>query len=331
MLKISFLGAGSFGTALGVVLANKGYDVTMWARNSEVVNGINSERRNIRYLKSIDLPENITAYTSIEEAIDGAKYIVLSVASHAVRSVCKELKKYIKEDQVIVNLAKGIEEHSYLRLSEVIEEEIRDNKIGVLSGPSHAEEIAIGVPTTLVATSKCMDTTCEIQDLFTTPYLRIYSNEDIVGVEIGGAVKNIIALAAGVSDGIGYGDNTKAAIMTRSISEIKRIALKLGAKEKTISGLTGIGDLIVTCTSMHSRNRRAGILIGKGYKAEDALREVGAVVEGYTACKAFYELKERENVYMPITDILYNILFRGLDSKLAVTELMNKDKKHEME
>lgn len=244
-----------------------------------------------------------------------------------IRQVCKKIQPFIKENQIIVSIAKGIEEGAGKRLSEVIKEELPNNPIVVLSGPSHAEEVAQDIPTTVVASSEHMDIAEKVQDLFMTNKFRVYTNDDLVGVEIGGAVKNIIALAAGVSDGIGYGDNTKAALMTRGMSEIIRIGTKLGGKQETFSGLTGMGDLIVTCTSMHSRNRRAGILIGKGYSTEEAIEEVGMVVEGIKACKAFYTLKEKLDVEMPITDTLYKVLFENKEPNYGVYELMTRDKK----
>lgn len=330
MPDISFIGGGSFGTALSIMLAKKGYKINVWARNEDVVNDINVKRENIKYLPHVVIPVNVSAFTNLEEAISDSKIIVIAVPSHAVREISKKIKSHISDDTIIVNIAKGIEEESLKRLSVVIEEEIPNNPVVVLSGPSHAEEVALDIPTTVVVTSKNIEVAKQIQDKFMTNKFRIYTNEDIIGVEICGAVKNIIALAAGISDGIGYGDNTKAALMTRGMSEITRIGLRLGARQETFAGLAGIGDLIVTCTSMHSRNRRAGILIGKGYTLEKACSEIGMVVEGIKACKAFYNLKEQLAVSMPITDILYKVLFEGMDPKYGVYELMSRDKKDEM-
>ena len=242
--------------------------------------------------------------------------------------MCKVLKGKISKDIPIISIAKGIEENSDKRLSIVIEEEL-DNPVVILSGPSHAEEVAMKLPTTIVSTSKNMKYATDIQDLFMTSYFRIYTNDDIIGVEIGGAVKNIIALAAGAIDGLGYGDNTKAALLTRGMKEITRVGIALGGRAETFYGLTGMGDLIVTCTSMHSRNRRAGLLIGKGKSVDEALKEIGMVVEGVKACRAFYELKEKIHISMPITDGLYKGLFEGKDAKVIVDELMNRDKKSE--
>lgn len=328
MSKITFLGGGSFGSALAVLLAEKNNIVSMYDRDENVVNEINTKKINEKYMKNVIFPSTVTAYNNIEEAIEGSNYIVLSVPSHVIRSMCKMLKGKISKDIPIISIAKGIEENSDKRLSSVIEEEL-DNPVVILSGPSHAEEVAMKLPTAIVSTSKNMKYATDVQDLFMTSYFRIYTNDDIIGVEIGGAVKNIIALAAGVIDGLGYGDNTKAALLTRGMKEITRVGIALGGKVETFYGLTGMGDLIVTCTSMHSRNRRAGLLIGKGMSVEEALKEVGMVVEGVKACKAFYELKEKIGISMPITDGLYKGLFEGKNPKSIVDELMNRDKKSE--
>lgn len=327
--KIAFLGGGSFGTALAIMLAKKGLEVKIWDRKQEVVDDINIKRENIKYLHGVVVPSGIKASTNIEEVIKDSEYIVLAVPSHVIRQMCKNIRNVLKDNQVVISIAKGIEQETGKRLSEVITDELPLNSVVILSGPSHAEEVAQDIPTTVVVSSEKMEYAEKVQDIFMTNKFRVYTNEDIVGVEVGGAVKNIIALAAGVSDGIGYGDNTKAALMTRGISEIARIGTKLGGKIETFAGLTGLGDLIVTCTSMHSRNRRAGILIGKGATAEEATKEIGMVVEGIKACKAFYELKEKAGVSMPITDVLYKVLFQGKDPKYGVYELMTRDKKDE--
>ncbi|GAA0722276.1 NAD(P)H-dependent glycerol-3-phosphate dehydrogenase [Clostridium malenominatum] len=327
---VTFIGGGSFGTALSVMLAKKGLSISIYDRDEKVVEDINIKRENMKYLPHVIVPANVVAHNNLEEALENAKYVVLSVPSNAIRGVSKILKSYIKEDVVLINVSKGIEEHTGKRLSEVIQEELPNNHVVILSGPSHAEEVSIDIPTTVVATSIDMKYAKEVQELFMTNKFRVYTNDDIIGVEIGGAVKNIIALAAGISDGIGYGDNTKAALMTRGMSEIIRIGEKLGGKKETFAGLTGMGDLIVTCTSMHSRNRRAGILIGKGASTEQAIEEVGMVVEGIKACKAFYEIKEELGVSMPITDALYKVLFLGKDPKDEVYQLMTRDKKSEV-
>lgn len=329
MSRVTFLGGGSFGSALAVVLAEKNNIVNIYNRDKKVVDDINIKRTNEKYMKNLIIPENVTAFNDILKAVEGADYIVLSVPSHVIRDMCRFIKGKIPKHIPIISIAKGIEEDTDKRLSEVIQEEL-ENPVVVLSGPSHAEEIAMKIPTTLVSTSKEMKYAYEVQDLFMTPNLRIYTNDDIVGVEVGGAVKNIIALAAGILDGLGYGDNTKAALMTRGMKEISRIGIALGGKAETFYGLTGMGDLIVTCTSMHSRNRRAGLLIGKGRTLNEALEEVGMVVEGVKACRAFYQLKEKMNVSMPITDGLYKGLFENKKPKDIVDNLMSRDKKSEL-
>ena len=329
MSRVTFLGGGSFGTALAVLLAEKNNIVNIYNRDKKVVDEINIKRTNEKYMKDLIIPENVTAFVDISEAIEGADYIVLSVPSHVIRSMCRSIKDILPKNIPIISIAKGIEEDSDKRLSSVIREELQ-NPIVVLSGPSHAEEIAMKLPTTLVSTSEDMKYAFEVQDLFMTPNLRIYTNDDIIGVEIGGAVKNVIALAAGVLEGLGYGDNTKAALMTRGMKEISRIGIALGGKLETFYGLTGMGDLIVTCTSKHSRNRRAGFLIGSGESLNEALSEVGMVVEGVKACKAFYQLKERIGVSMPITDGLYKVLFENKQPKEIVDNLMIRSKKSEL-
>lgn len=327
--NIAFLGGGSFGTALGVMLSKKGHYIRIWDRNKSVIEDINIKRENIKYLPNIVISNNVRAYDNIEEAVSDVEYVVLSVPSHVIRKMCEILHNIIGKNVIIICIAKGIEEETGKRLSEVISEELPNNPVVIISGPSHAEEVALDIPTAVVVSSINMNYAEKVQDLFMTNKFRVYTNADIVGVEIGGAVKNIIALAAGISDGIGFGDNTKAALMTRGMSEITRIGLKLGGNPETFSGLTGMGDMIVTCTSMYSRNRRAGILIGKGKSVSEAVKEVGMVVEGINACKAFYELKEKIGVSMPITNELYNVLFNNKEPKYAVYELMTRDKKDE--
>jgi glycerol-3-phosphate dehydrogenase (NAD(P)+) len=329
MSKIAFLGGGSFGTALSILLGKKGYEVSLWDRDISVVEEINTKRTNERYVKNITIPDNVMASNDIEEVLREAVFVVLAVPSHVVRIICKKIKDIVKPEQMIISIAKGIEEGTLKRMSEIIKEELPGHVPVVLSGPSHAEEVAVEIPTTVVVSSEDMESAEKVQDLFMTNMFRVYTNDDLIGVEIGGAVKNIIAVAAGISDGRGYGDNTKAALMTRGMSEIIRIGTKLGGRSETFSGLTGMGDLIVTCTSMHSRNRRAGILIGKGMPVEEALKSIGMVVEGVTACHALYDLKEREGIDMPITDALYKVLFEKHNSEEAVEGLMARDKKHE--
>ena len=328
MSKVTFLGGGSFGISLAILLANKGNVVAVYDRDNTVVEDININRRNDKFIKGLDVPKNVTAYNTLEEAIVDSDYVVLAVPSHVIRSASRSLKGLIDETIPVICIAKGIEEGTNKTLVEVIVEEIA-NPVVILSGPSHAEEVAFNIPTTVLTSARNMKVAEEVQDLFMTKTFRVYTNDDLVGVEVGGAVKNIIALAAGICDGLGYGDNTKAALMTRGMAEIVRIGTKLGGKIETFLGLTGMGDLIVTCTSMHSRNRRAGYLIGTGKTREEAVEEVGMVVEGIKACYAFYNLKENLNVEMPITDALYKVLFEGKDAKKMVGELLERDKKAE--
>lgn len=330
MSKVAFLGGGSFGTALSILLANKGIEVNIYDRDKKVVDDINLNRRNDKYIKDLKVPEKVTAFNDLDKAIDNVEFVVLAVPSHVIRIASKQLRPLINKDVIVISIAKGIEEKTNLRLSQVIQEELPENPVVVLSGPSHAEEVSFNIPTTVVVSSQNKESSKKVQDLFIDKNFRVYTNDDLIGVEIGGAVKNIIALAAGVCDGIGFGDNSKAALMTRGMAEIVRVGMKMGGKPETFLGLTGMGDLIVTCTSLHSRNRKAGYLIGKGMSTEKATEEVGMVVEGIKACRAFYELKESLKVEMPITDILYKILFEGKDPKDASLELMGREKKDEI-
>lgn len=329
MAVLTFIGGGSFGTALGVHLAKNGHTIKIWDIDEKNIEDINVKRENVKYLPKVMIPFNVIAYNNLEEALRDSKYVFLSVPSHVIRTVCKNIKPYLNSNQVIINMAKGIEDNTFKRLSEVISEELTDNKVAIISGPSHAEEIAQDLPTTFVVSS--LDTTVskEIQEILTTPRIRSYTNDDLVGIEIGGAFKNIIALGCGISDGLGFGDNTKAAIMTRSMNEMIKVGEVLGGKDQTFYGLTGMGDLIVTCTSMHSRNRRAGILIGKGVNVDEACKEVGMVVEGVKATKAFYHLGQKYGLSLPITENLYATLFEGKDINKAVHDLMSRENKSE--
>lgn len=329
MNNIAFIGGGSFGTALAILLANKGNNIKIYDIDKSVVKNINIDRKNDKYMKGIKIPNNIYAYTNIEDAINGVDYIVFAVPSHVIRNLSKSLFGKIKKGIPIINIAKGIEKGTNKRLSEIIEEEL-GNPVVVLSGPSHAEEVVLNMPTTVVVSSKNMDYAREVQELFMTNEFRVYTNDDTIGVEIGGAIKNVIALAAGICDGIGYGDNTKAALMTRGMAEIARVGLKMGGNSETFLGLTGTGDLIVTCGSLHSRNRRAGFLLGKGYTIEEAIEEIGMIVEGIKACESFYNLKEKIDVEMPIIDVVYKVIFENLNPKEGVQLLLSRDKKCEM-
>ncbi|MFZ2257963.1 MAG: NAD(P)H-dependent glycerol-3-phosphate dehydrogenase [Clostridiaceae bacterium] len=327
-MKVAFLGGGSFGSAMSKSMAESGYDVILWDRKLETVQEINERHTNHKFLTEIELPHTIRATTDLETALAHSEFIVLAVPSSAIREMAGRIKPYLTGEEIIVSIAKGVDPKSLRPLSEVIHEVLGKDPV-ILSGPSHAEEVALDLPTTLVASSKNELAMVRVQESFSTATLRIYRNHDLMGVEIGGAVKNIIALAAGMSDGIGFGDNAKAALMTRGMAEIIRIGEKMGAQTDTFYGLTGMGDLIVTCTSMHSRNRRCGILIGQGKSVEEATKEVGMVVEGIKATMAFHELARKYGVEMPITDAVHQILFEDVTPKEAVYNLMTRDLKRE--
>ena len=332
--KVTILGAGSWGTALGIVLADNGHEVRLWSYNEDQVNEINTYRTNERYLPGIQLEGKIHAYAEMSSALHNVKTIVIAVPTKAVREVVRKIARIIKNPVIVVHVCKGIEPDTLKRVSEMITEEMPEHlmeDLVVLSGPSHAEEVSRRQPTTVAVSSKNIRAAEYIQDLFMNANFRVYTNEDIVGVEIGGALKNIIALAAGISDGLGYGDNAKAALITRGLAEISRLGTKMGANPLTFLGLTGIGDLIVTCTSVHSRNWRTGNALGKVKSLNQILEEMGQVVEGVRTTKAAVQLAEKYNVTMPISSILYKVLFENLKPKEAVDELMSRRKTHEME
>lgn len=328
------VGAGSWGTALAISLGKKEYPVALWARNRADVAALNTERENLRYLKGCKLPASVHAVDNLREALENARVVVLAVPSHAVREVTRSCRPYIKDGTYIVNTAKGFELETLKYLSTAIEEELlpelKDN-IVVLSGPSHAEEVGRGLPTVVVSTSRKRATAEYIQDVFMSDTFRVYTNPDLIGVQLAGALKNVIALATGISDGLGLGDNTKAALMTRGIAEITRLGVRMGADVMTFAGLAGIGDLIVTCTSMHSRNRRAGIQLGQGKNLQEVLDGMGMVVEGVRTTKAAQILSQKFKVEMPITNHVYKVLFEGLEAEKAVKHLMLRGKKNEME
>lgn len=332
--KVVVLGAGSWGTALSIVLAEKGHDCLIWSHREDQAEEINQVHTNRKYLPKTSLPEELRATSSLMEAINHSNIVVIAVPTKGIREVCQNMKPFIKEPILFVHVSKGIEPDSLKRISEMMREELPSSMIKdivVLSGPSHAEEVILKHPTTVTAACENIESAKVIQDLFMHGYFRVYTNTDVIGVEMGGALKNIIALAAGITDGLGYGDNAKAALITRGLAEIARLGTKIGAKPLTFSGLTGIGDLIVTCTSVHSRNWRAGNLLGKGMKLEEVLEQMGMVVEGVRTTKAAYQLSELHDVPMPITHALYKVLFEEIDPKTAVDELMDRVKKHEME
>lgn len=333
MEKVSVYGAGSWGTALSYVLAQNNHDLLLWTHRAEQAEEINNHTNN-RYLKGIELPENLKATSDLTSAVEHADVHVLAVPTKAIREVCADIKERLNKKVLFVHVSKGIEPDSLKRISEIIREEIPEQWIEdvvVLSGPSHAEEVVLEHPTTVTAACENTKSAERVQDLFMNHYFRVYTNADVIGVEIGGALKNIIALAVGITDGLGYGDNAKAAIITRGLSEIARLGVKMGATPLTFSGLTGVGDLIVTCTSPHSRNWRAGNMLGKGKTLEEVLEEMGMVVEGIRTTKAAHQLAKVHEVPMPITNSLYAVLFEGVSTDKAVENLMGRMKKNEME
>ena len=330
-MRISVIGSGGWGTAIAKLLCENGHDVTLWSWKKEESEAICRYRENKEFLPGVILPDTIHYTWDAKTAVQNQDLIVLSLPSHAIRSTLKGMASFIPENQPVVNLSKGLEDDSLKRLSEVISEELPTARVAVLSGPSHAEEVGKGIPTTVVASSQDHALCLMIQDAFISPVFRVYTNPDIIGVELGGAMKNVIALCAGVIDGMGFGDNTKAAMMTRGMVEIRRLGLAMGGLESTFNGLTGFGDLIVTCTSAHSRNHRAGVLIGQGKTPKEAIEEVHMVVEGVRAAKAGYLLAQKLGVEMPIVTNAYQMLFENKSPKQAIYELMTRTKKTEVE
>ncbi len=331
MSKISIIGSGGWGTAMAVMLAENGHDVILWSYLKDESENLKKYHENKPFLPGVKMPDSITFTSELSECLSGRDIIVTATPSHAIRTTAKNMAKYIKDGQIIVNISKGIEEVTYLTLSQVIKQEIPNCEIAVMSGPSHAEEVSRKIPTTNVVACENESIAGYIQDVFMNPNFRVYTNPDMLGVEMGGSLKNVIALCAGIVDGIGLGDNTKAALMTRGLVEISRLGVAMGANAETFNGLSGVGDLIVTCTSMHSRNRRAGILIGQGKTAEEAQSEVKMVVEGVRTCRAAKELADKVGVEMPIVNEAYKVLFENMPAKKAISNLMNRDKKHETE
>lgn len=331
MAKVSVIGAGSWGTALATVLSHNGHEVTIWSVIEEEIKMLEEKREHVAKLPGVTLAESIKFTMNLEAAIEGRDLLVLAVPSVFTRSTAKNIQPFVKKGQLIVNVAKGIEEKTLMVLSEIVEEEIPQAKVAVLSGPSHAEEVGRRLPTTCVAGAKTREAAEYVQNVFMNDVFRVYTSPDMIGIELGGALKNVIALAAGMADGLGYGDNTKAALITRGITEIGRLALAMGAKYETISGLTGIGDLIVTCASRHSRNRKAGMLIGQGKTMEEATEEVQMVVEGVYSAKAAMGLSEKYQVPMPIIEQVNLVLFHDKPVEEAVQELMLRDRKSEHE
>lgn len=329
MANVGVMGAGSWGTALALLLHKNGHQVTVWSINQEEVDMLSSKREHTSKLPGVKLPEEMIFTSNMEEAIVGKDFLVLAVPSPFTRSTARNMKPYVKEGQIIVDVAKGIEEATLMTLSQQIEEELPQADVAVLSGPSHAEEVGRGLPTIVVIGARTKKTAEYLQSMFMNEVFRVYTSPDMLGMELGGSLKNVIALAAGIADGMGYGDNTKAALITRGIAEIARLGVKMGGAIESFTGLTGIGDLIVTCASVHSRNRKAGYLMGQGKSMQEAMDEVQMVVEGVYSTKAAVKLGEKYGVSLPIINKVNEVLFEGKDPKEAVNELMLRDSKAE--
>lgn len=330
MSTINIIGSGGWGTAVAIMLSGCGNKVKLWSYLKSESENLKKFHENKPYLPGVKIPESVE-FTSDISTCGCADMIITAVPSYAVRSTAKALAPYVKPGQLILNISKGLEEGTHYTLSRVLREELPKCEIAVMSGPSHAEEVSRGIPTTNVVSASSEEVANKIQDIMMNPNFRVYTNPDMLGVELGGSLKNVIALCAGILDGLKLGDNTKAALMTRGIVEIARLGVAMGAKSETFYGLSGIGDLIVTCTSMHSRNRRAGILIGQGMTCEEATKEVKMVVEGIKTCHAAKELADSLNVEMPIVNEAYKVLFEDMPAKNTISNLMNRTKKHETE
>lgn len=331
MPEVAVIGAGSWGTALTRVLAENCKQVTLWIRRPELCQEISISRENVNYLPGVFLPDNVKFTADLAEAVQNKKAIVLVVPSHTLRSIVKQIKPLLNNHPMIISCAKGVEEETFFRMSEVIAQEMPQCIPIILSGPNHAEEVGRLVPSASVISSRDKNMAEAAQELFMTHRFRVYTNPDVVGVELGGALKNVIAVAAGISDGLGYGDNTKAALMTRGLSEIARLGIRMGAKALTFAGLSGIGDLMVTCTSEHSRNRRLGIEIGKGRKLDDVVKSMHMVAEGVRTTRATWQLAQRYQTEVPITEQVFQVLFAGKDPHQAVVDLLAREKKFEIE
>ena len=329
MADVSIIGAGSWGTALSVVLSDNGHNVTIWSIADSEIEMLNKYHENKDKLPGVILPDNMIFTTDLKQACHKKDLIVLAVPSVYTRGTAVLMSSVVEKDQVIVNVSKGIEEDSLMTLSDIIEQEIPQARVAVMSGPSHAEEVGRRIPTTCVVGAKKKETAEFVQNMFISKVFRVYISPDVLGIELGGALKNVVALAAGMADGLGYGDNTKAALITRGIAEISRLGVKMGGSAETFAGLTGIGDLVVTCASKHSRNRKAGMLMGQGMDMDHAMKEVNMVVEGVYSAKAALALAKKYDVEVPIIEKVNDILFKGSTVKSAVGELMNREKKEE--
>ncbi len=329
MAKIGIIGAGSWGIALAVLLHNNGHQITVWSALKDEIDMLNAQHEHKDKLPGVKLSEEMIFTADVKSAIEGKDILVMAVPSVFTRQTAHTMQEYVAKDQIIVNVAKGIEEKTLMTLSQVIEDELPQADVAVLSGPSHAEEVGRGIPTTIVVGAKTQKTAEYIQNVFMSDAFRVYISPDVLGIELGAALKNVVALAAGIADGLGYGDNTKAALITRGITEIARLGMEMGGKFETFCGLSGIGDLIVTCASMHSRNRRAGILIGQGKTMEEAMAEVKMVVEGVYSAKAAMALAEKYQVELPIIEQVNEVLFHQKPAAEAVKDVMIRDKKIE--
>lgn len=327
-MKTAVVGSGAWGTALAMHLCRNGHDVTMWTFETELIEGMVKDRKNPRLPNAV-LPEELKI-SGDYSCVAGCSLVVMASPSFPIRSVCRGVAPYLSEDAVMVSVTKGLEQGTQKRMSQVVAEETR-RPVVVLTGPSHAEEVALNIPTGLLAACEDKALAEFVQDVFMSDSLRVYTSPDPVGAELGAALKNVIALCAGVTDGLGCGDNTKAMLMTRGLTEIARLGCSLGAHKETFAGLSGVGDLIVTCTSMHSRNRRAGILIGQGKPVQQAMQEVGAVVEGYYAAKSAWELGQKQGIDMPITEATYRVLYENADVKDSFYALLTRQRKAEPE
>lgn len=329
MTKIGVIGAGGWALGLAILLNNNGHEVTVWSKLSSEIEEIRTTGENKKCLSGIKIPKEISLTTDLNELVTGNELLVMAVASPYVRSTAAEIGALNVSGLKIVNVAKGIEENTLKTMTDVISDEIKDVTVAVLSGPSHAEEVGRGIPTTCVVGAESIEYAKYLQNIFMSDVFRVYISPDVLGIELGGSLKNVIALAAGVADGLGYGDNTKAALITRGIHEISKLGTAMGGKLETFYGLSGIGDLIVTCASMHSRNRRAGILIGQGRTMEEAMTEVKMVVEGVYSAKAAYALSQKYNVEMPLVSSVAKVLFEGANVEESVKNLMLRDPKLE--
>ena len=329
-MKIAVLGSGGWGTALALVLLENGHDVTMWSYRQEECDLLR-ERRENPLLKWVPLPADLKLTAELS-CVEGCGAVVLASPSFAVRTTARAALPHLASGTLLISVSKGIEKDTALTLTEVIAQEVGDAfPIVALSGPSHAEEVGRQVPTVVVAASHSREAAEQVQDLFMNEHFRVYASDDVTGLELGAALKNVIALCAGISDGMGFGDNTKAALMTRGLTEIARLGVALGGRQETFAGLSGVGDLIVTCTSMHSRNRRCGILIGQGVPTQQAVQEIGAVVEGYYAAATARTLAQKAGIEMPITEGAYQVLYHNKNPRDVIVDLMTRKRKHELE